>query len=90
MYFKKEEEISGKREEKKKGGKIDGVKRGIWDGGGRFPLLFNVFGLGITNFDLLGNYGKIKWLRSYVIILFVNLVFGRQLYYLKTTLKLLC
>jgi len=38
------------------------------------PLLVKV--LGITNFDLLGNYGKITWLRSYVIILFVNLVFG--------------
>jgi len=38
------------------------------------PLLVKV--LGITNFDLLGNYGKITWLQSYVIILFVNLVFG--------------
>eukprot|EP00088_Acartia_fossae_P048935 TRINITY_DN5359_c0_g2_i1.p1 TRINITY_DN5359_c0_g2~~TRINITY_DN5359_c0_g2_i1.p1 ORF type:complete len:522 (+),score=113.51 TRINITY_DN5359_c0_g2_i1:309-1874(+) len=38
------------------------------------PLLVKV--LGITNFDLLGNYGKIKWLRSFFIIFLVNLIFG--------------
>jgi hypothetical protein len=38
------------------------------------PLLVKV--LGITNFDLLGNYGRIKWLRSFFIIFVVNLIFG--------------
>ena len=33
--------------------------------------------VGITNFDLIGNYGKITWLRSYVIIFFVNFTFGK-------------
>ena len=33
--------------------------------------------LGITNFDLLGNYGRIKWLRSFFIIFVVNLIFGK-------------
>ena len=56
------------------------MKRGHGMGGGSESHFFKVFGLGITNFDLLGNYGKIKWLRSYVIILFVNLVFGKQFY----------
>ena len=32
--------------------------------------------LGITNFDLLGNFGRIRWLGNYFIIFGVNIVFG--------------
>merc|ERR1719192_2725821 len=38
------------------------------------PLLVKV--LGITNFDLLGNYGKIRWLGNYILVFAVNLLFG--------------
>jgi len=38
------------------------------------PLLVKV--LGITNFDLLGNFGRIRWLGNYFIIFGVNIVFG--------------
>ena len=32
--------------------------------------------LGITNFDLLGNYGKIRWLGNYIVVFAVNALFG--------------
>ena len=32
--------------------------------------------LGITNFDLLGNYGKIRWLGNYILVFAVNALFG--------------
>ena len=38
------------------------------------PLLVKV--LGITNFDLLGNYGKIRWLGNYFLVFAVNILFG--------------
>jgi len=38
------------------------------------PLLVKV--LGITNFDLLGNYGKIRWLGNYFLVFAVNFLFG--------------
>jgi len=38
------------------------------------PLLVKV--LGITNFDLLGNFGRIRWLGNYFIIFGVNILFG--------------
>jgi len=38
------------------------------------PLLVKV--LGITNFDLLGNFGRIRWLGNYFIIFAVNFSFG--------------
>lgn len=31
---------------------------------------------GITNFDLLGNYGKIRWLGNYFLVFAVNFLFG--------------
>ena len=31
---------------------------------------------GITNFDLLGNFGRIRWLGNYFIIFAVNFLFG--------------
>jgi len=31
---------------------------------------------GITNFDLLGDFGAIEWLGNFQIVLFYNLVFG--------------
>jgi len=37
------------------------------------PLLVKV--LGITHFDLLGNYGRIRWLGNYFIIFAVNILF---------------
>ena len=41
------------------------------------PLLVKV--LGITNFDLLGNYGKIRWLGNYFPVFAVNILFGSAL-----------
>jgi len=38
------------------------------------PLLVKI--LGITNFDLLGNFGRIRWLGNSLIILTVNIIFG--------------
>jgi len=38
------------------------------------PLLVKI--LGITNFDLLGNFGRIRWLGNTLIILTVNIIFG--------------
>ncbi|GAB6018686.1 hypothetical protein CHUAL_000362 [Chamberlinius hualienensis] len=38
------------------------------------PLLSRI--LGITNFDLLGDFGKIEWLGNIYIILFYNVVFA--------------
>ena len=35
-----------------------------------------VFHAGITNFDLLGNYGKIRWLGNYFLIFAVNFLFA--------------
>lgn len=32
--------------------------------------------LGITNFDLLGDFGAIEWLGNFQIVLLYNLVFG--------------
>ena len=40
------------------------------------PLLVKV--LGITNFDLLGNYGKIRWLGNYILVFAVNALFGGE------------
>jgi len=37
------------------------------------PLLVKI--LGITNFDLLGNFGRIRWLGNYFIIFTVNFLF---------------
>lgn len=42
-----------------------------------FILMFLcMFYAGITNFDLLGNFGRIEWLGNFRIILTYNLVFG--------------
>jgi len=38
------------------------------------PLLSKI--LGITNFDLLGSFGEVKWLGNIYIVLFCNAVFG--------------
>ncbi|KAK7793923.1 hypothetical protein R5R35_007691 [Gryllus longicercus] len=38
------------------------------------PLLSRI--LGITNFDLLGDFGKIRWLGNFKIVLLYNLVFA--------------
>ncbi|XP_068152656.1 protein Lilipod [Drosophila tropicalis] len=38
------------------------------------PLLSCI--IGITNFDLLGDFGAIEWLGNFQIVLFYNLVFG--------------
>ena len=38
----------------------------------RFLLSF----LGITNFDLLGDFGQIEWLGNFLIVLLYNVVFG--------------
>ncbi|CRK86156.1 CLUMA_CG000218, isoform A [Clunio marinus] len=37
------------------------------------PLLSRI--LGITNFDLLGEYGEMEWLRNFVVILLYNIIF---------------
>lgn len=37
------------------------------------PLLSRI--LGITNFDLLGDYGEIEWLGNFVIVLLYNFIF---------------
>ena len=39
-------------------------------------LIFNTLLTGITNFDLLGNYGKIRWLGNYILVFAVNALFG--------------
>ena len=31
---------------------------------------------GITNFDLLGNYGRLEWLGNFYLVLLYNLVFA--------------
>ncbi|ETN57935.1 lipocalin-1 interacting membrane receptor (limr) [Anopheles darlingi] len=38
------------------------------------PLLARI--LGITNFDLLGDFGEIEWLGNFMIVLLYNVVFG--------------
>uniref|UniRef100_A0A182WWC1 Uncharacterized protein n=1 Tax=Anopheles quadriannulatus TaxID=34691 RepID=A0A182WWC1_ANOQN len=38
------------------------------------PLLARI--LGITNFDLLGDFGQIEWLGNFLIVLLYNVVFG--------------
>uniref|UniRef100_A0A2M4ADW3 Putative lipocalin-interacting membrane receptor limr n=2 Tax=Anopheles triannulatus TaxID=58253 RepID=A0A2M4ADW3_9DIPT len=38
------------------------------------PLLARI--LGITNFDLLGDFGEIEWLGNFMIVLMYNVVFG--------------
>ncbi|XP_058054869.1 protein Lilipod isoform X2 [Anopheles bellator] len=38
------------------------------------PLLARI--LGITNFDLLGDFGEIEWLGNFLIVLLYNLIFG--------------
>ncbi|XP_043203558.1 protein LMBR1L-like [Amphibalanus amphitrite] len=38
------------------------------------PLLMRT--LGITNFDLLGHYGKVRWLGDFNVVLFYNVVFA--------------
>lgn len=37
------------------------------------PLLSRI--LGITNFDLLGDFGEIEWLGNFVIVLLYNFIF---------------
>lgn len=39
-----------------------------------WPYIYSV--LGITNFDLLGDFGAIEWLGNFQIVLLYNLVFG--------------
>lgn len=34
-----------------------------------------IFVLGITKFDLMGEYGKLNWLGNFHVVLFYNLVF---------------
>lgn len=36
----------------------------------------SVLSAGITNFDLLGEYGQIEWLGSFKIVFFYNIVFA--------------
>ena len=38
--------------------------------------MFNVFLLGLTNFDLLGDFGRIEWLGSFKLVLFYNIIFA--------------
>lgn len=38
------------------------------------PLLSRI--IGITNFDLLGDFGAIEWLGNFQIVLMYNLIFG--------------
>ncbi|XP_053689368.1 protein Lilipod [Sabethes cyaneus] len=38
------------------------------------PLLSRI--LGITNFDLLGDFGQIEWLGNFLIVLLYNVIFG--------------
>jgi hypothetical protein len=38
------------------------------------PVLARI--LGITNFDLLGNYGKIEWLGKFYIVFLTNIIFS--------------
>nr|XP_029725484.1 protein Lilipod [Aedes albopictus] len=38
------------------------------------PLLSRI--LGITNFDLLGDFGEIEWLGNFMIVLLYNVIFG--------------
>ncbi|XP_058838567.1 protein Lilipod [Topomyia yanbarensis] len=38
------------------------------------PLLTRI--LGITNFDLLGDFGQIEWLGNFMIVLLYNVIFG--------------
>ncbi|XP_053663586.1 protein Lilipod [Anopheles marshallii] len=38
------------------------------------PLLARI--LGITNFDLLGDFGQIEWLGNFLIVLLYNVIFG--------------
>lgn len=41
-----------------------------------FILLCCIFGtIGITNFDLLGDFGQIEWLGNFQIVLFYNVIF---------------
>ena len=42
----------------------------------RYLYLKPSLSLGITNFDLLGNYGKIRWLGNYILVFAVNALFG--------------
>lgn len=32
--------------------------------------------VGITNFDLLGNFGRINWLGNFYVVLFYNILFA--------------
>ena len=41
-----------------------------------FMLTYHLCFSGITNFDLLGNYGKIRWLGNYFLVFAVNFLFG--------------
>lgn len=41
-----------------------------------FLLIFIIFILGITNFDLLGDFGSIEWLENFKIVLLYNLSFA--------------
>lgn len=51
---------------------------------GRYPVLPKLSSnplmpkclLGITNFDLLGDFGQIEWLGNFMIVLLYNVIFG--------------
>lgn len=41
-----------------------------------YKKLIHISSTGITNFDLLGDFGAIEWLGNFQIVLLYNLVFG--------------
>lgn len=41
-----------------------------------FNRQYTVCSAGITNFDLLGDFGAIEWLGNFQIVLMYNLIFG--------------
>ena len=38
--------------------------------------MFLILKIGITNFDLLGDYGRIEWLGNFLIVLMYNVIFA--------------
>lgn len=41
-----------------------------------FPTVLGSFISGMTNFDLLGDFGRIEWLGNFELVLFYNLIFA--------------
>ena len=41
-----------------------------------FKMYFAFFITGVTNFDLLGDFGRMDWLRNFYIILLYNIIFA--------------